>query len=117
MAQHGHPRSAQDALAHPFIGADRHGAYLAYLRQHGLPLSEAHFVVRCEHSLVGWQLVRQGLGIGAMMDEVAQATPGVVRVLDDVPPVEFPVWLVTHRELHTARRIRVVFDALAQALA
>ena len=37
--------------------------------------------------------------------------------LDDVPPVRFPIWLVTHRELRTSRRIRVVFEALAQGLA
>jgi len=37
-------------------------------------------------------------------------------VLDDVPPVYFPIWLVTHRELRTARRIRLVFDMLSDAL-
>ena len=51
-----------------------------------------------------------------MMEEIARDTPGVVRVLDDVPPVRFPIWLVTHRELRTARRIRLVFDLLAEAL-
>jgi len=25
----------------------------------------------------------------------------------------FPIWLATHRELHTSRRIRLVFDVLA----
>ena len=63
-----------------------------------------------------WALVQQGLGIGAMMEEIARDTPGVVRVLDDVPPILFPVWLVTHRELRTSRRIRVVFEALAEGL-
>jgi DNA-binding transcriptional LysR family regulator len=52
-----------------------------------------------------------------MMDEIARDTPGIVRVLDKVPQVRFPVWLVTHRELRTSRRIRVVFDALAKGLA
>lgn len=33
-----------------------------------------------------------------------------------VAPVTFPVWLTTHRELHTSQRIRVVFDALAEGL-
>ena len=56
------------------------------------------------------------MGIGAMMDDIARQTPGVVRVLDDVPPVVFPVWLVSHRELRTSRRIRVVFEALAAGL-
>jgi DNA-binding transcriptional LysR family regulator len=57
------------------------------------------------------------MGIGAMMDEIARDTPGIVRVLDDVQPVRFPIWLVTHRELRTSRPIRVVFEALSQGLA
>ena len=114
---HGHPRNAEDAAHLAFVGADRSGQYLAYLRQHGLPLSEANFSCYAEHSVASWSLVRQGMGIGAMMDEIARDTPGVVRVLDEVPPVRFPIWLVSHRELRTSRRIRVVFEALAQGLA
>lgn len=114
---HGHPRRADEAARLPFVGADRSGQLLAYLRRHGLPLSEANFSCYCDHSMAHWALVRHGMGIGAMMDEIARDTPGVVRVLDDVPPVRFPIWLVTHRELRTSRRIRVVFEALAQGLA
>lgn len=57
------------------------------------------------------------MGIGAMMDKIARHTPGLVRVFDEVPPMRLPIWLVTHRELRTSRRIRVVFEALAQGLA
>ena len=114
---HGHPRSAEDAAELPFVGTDRNGQYLQYLRQHGLPVSEQNFSCYCEHTVAHWALVRQGMGIGAMMDEIARDTPGIVRVLDDVPAVRFPVWLVSHRELRTSRRIRVVFEALAEGLA
>ncbi len=113
---HGHPRQAVQAASCRFIGNDRSGQYLGYLRAHGLPLTEDNFSCYAQNSVTGWALVQQGLGIGAMMDEVAQATQGVVRVLDDVSAVRFPIWLVTHRELHTARRIRLVFDLLAEAL-
>jgi DNA-binding transcriptional LysR family regulator len=101
----------------PFVGSDRAGQYLAYLRQHGLPLSETNFSCYSDHSTAHWALVRHGMGIGAMMEEIARETPGIVRVLDEVPPVRFPIWLVTHRELRTSRRIHVVFEALAQGLA
>ena len=114
---HGHPRHAEDAAHLPFVGSDRSGQFLTYLRQHGLPLSEANFSCYSDHSMAHWALVRHGMGIGAMMDEIARDTPGIIRVLDDVPPVRFPIWLVTHRELRTSRRIRVVFEALAQGLA
>ena len=114
---HGHPRNADDAAQLAFVGSDRAGQFLGYLRQHGLPLSESNFSCYAEHSVAHWALVRAGMGIGAMMDEIARETPGVVRVLDEVAPVRFPIWLVSHRELRTARRIRVVFDALAKGLA
>ena len=85
--------------------------------RHGLPLSEANFSCYSDHSMAYWALVRRGMGIGVTMVEIARDTPGIIRVLDDVPPVRFPIWLVTHRELRTSRRIRVVFEALAQGLA
>ena len=114
---HGHPRRAQDAAHLPFVGSYRSGQYLSYLRQHGLPVKEANFSCYADQSKAHWALVRHGLGIGAMIDEIARDTPGIVRVLDDVPPVRFPIWLVTHRELRTSRRIRIVFEALAEGLA
>jgi DNA-binding transcriptional LysR family regulator len=113
---YGHPRNAQDATQVPFVGSDRSGRYLAYLRQHGLHLSEDNFSCYSDHTVAHWALVCQGMGIGAMMTEIARKTPGMVRVLDDLPPVRFPIWLVSHRELRTSRRIRVVFEALAGGL-
>ncbi len=114
---HGHPRTAAEAATLPFVGFGRTDQYLGLLQQHGLPLTEASFSSYAEHSVTHWALVQQGLGIGVMMDDIARQTPGVVRVLDEVPAVVFPIWLVTHRELRTAKRIRVVFDALARGLA
>jgi len=114
VAKNGHPRSARDALKHRFIGVDRSGGYLTLLQNCGLQLTESHFSVLAENTAVSWQMVRQGLGIGVTMDEIAALTPSVVQVLDDIAPIMFPIWMVTHRELHTARRIRVVFDLLAQ---
>jgi DNA-binding transcriptional LysR family regulator len=114
---YGHPRTAKDAAKLPFVGSDRSGKFLSYLQQHGLPLTEANFSCYVDHSAAHFALVREGMGIGAMMDEIARDTPGIVRVLDEVPQVRFPIWLVTHRELRTSRRIRVVFEALAKGLA
>lgn len=116
VRHNGHPRTAEDAARHAFVGGDRSGRYLAYMRQVGLPLEASNFSCHAENMVSNWALVRAGLGIGPMMDDIAERDPAVVRVLDDVPCIRFPIWLVTHRELHTARRIRVVFDMLAEAL-
>jgi DNA-binding transcriptional LysR family regulator len=117
VRRHGHPRTAAEAATVPFVGTDRSGRFREYLQKHGLPVTEASFSSYADHSVANWALVQQGLGIGAMMDEIAQETPGIVRVLDEVPPVRFPIWLVSHRELRTTRAIRVVFEALAKGLA
>ncbi len=113
---HGHPRTGKDAANYSFVGSDRSGQYLGYLQRHGLPLNEANFSCYADHSVSHVSLVREGMGIGALMEEIARDTPGIVRVLDDVPPIYFPIWLVTHREFRTSRRIQVVFEALAKGL-
>ena len=66
--------------------------------------------------VVAWELVKQGMGICVNAKEVAAITPGVECVLPDLKPVPVPIWLATHRELNTSRRIRLVFDFLADAL-
>lgn len=52
-----------------------------------------------------------------MADDVVEHSSGVQRLLTDQPPIRFPVWLTTHRELHSSRRIRLVYDLLAEFFA
>lgn len=113
---HGHPRTPADALACDFIGGGPTSRFVEFLRHHGLPLTSANLKLHAENSVTAWALVRAGLGIGVMMDDVARTMPDLVAVLDEVPAIRFPFWLVTHRELRTARRIRVVFDLLGALL-
>ncbi|WP_445938951.1 LysR family transcriptional regulator [Pseudomonas sp.] len=117
VREHGLPRTAEEALQHDFIGLDRTGHYLHHLRGLGLLLSSANFRSYADNSVTYWEMIRQGLGIGAIMEEIARENPGVVRVLEDVAGFPLPIWLVTHRELRTAPRIRIVFDLLAEVLA
>lgn len=117
MKVHGHPRTASDAANVAYIGADRNGQYLGMLQQQGLPVTEANVSCYAYHSVVQWSLAREGFGVAAMVDDVALATPGMMRVFDDITPFRFPIWLVSHRELRTSRSIRVVFEALADGLA
>ena len=61
--------------------------------------------------------VRRGFGIAPLPKDVAMIAPELACVLPELDPIPMPIWLVTHRELHTSRRIRLVFDLLAEALA
>lgn len=116
VREHGLPRNLAEAGEYAFIGMDRTGNYVRHLKNHGLSLNSQHFRCYANNSVTYWEMVRQGLGIGAMMEEVARESAGVVRVLEDVAVIPLPIWLVTHRELRTARRIRIVFDLLADIL-
>jgi len=37
-------------------------------------------------------------------------------VLSQLDPISVPYWLTTHRELHSSRRIRLVYDRIAELL-
>lgn len=101
-----------------FIGFDLEStAMIELLRARGFTLGPRNFALACDNQLVQWALVKRGLGIGVNADVIGDAEPGVERILADMAPVVFPVWVVSHRELHTSRRVRFVFDLLADALA
>lgn len=113
----GRPTSPADFGDADFIGFDRTEAFIEHLRAFGFELSQRNFPVVCENLLVSWSFVKEGLGIGVMSDVVGDAEPSVELACPDLAPMVFPVWLVSHRELHTSRRVRVVFDLLAERIA
>ncbi|MEM7159619.1 MAG: LysR family transcriptional regulator [Myxococcota bacterium] len=99
------------------IGFEDMSGMLPGLRAAGYPFGDDCAPVRTDDHLVQWALAKRGLGLCVMMQAVGDAERRVRRALPQGPPVvSLPVWLVSHRELKTSRRIRVVFDALAQAL-
>lgn len=112
----GRPKSPEDLTGAEFIGFDRSDRLIAYLNERGLNLTKNDFKLISESGAVTWEMVKQGLGIGVMAELIADRTPGVEPVLPDIEPSTIPVWLVTHRELHTSRRIRLVFEILAESL-
>lgn len=99
-----------------FISFDNTGALIDGLNALGLKLDQSNFPVVTESYLTHWEMVKQGLGIGIMLEQVGDAEPQVQRVLPDLTPIGFPIWLTCHSELKTSRRVRAVFDLLAQEL-
>ena len=115
LRRHGRPET-QDLTDSVFVGADDNAQFVEMLRKLGVRVSLDNFKWTTDSHLVGWEFVRQGLGIGGMIREVGEATVGVERILPSLPGIPVPYWLCTHRELYTNRRIRVVFNLLAEAL-
>jgi DNA-binding transcriptional LysR family regulator len=117
LDEYGRPRSASDLSNATFVGFAPVGRLLPVLNGLGLSLTRRNFKLVTDNGVVMCELVKQGLGIGVMPKEFAALLPGVECVLPQLDPIPVPIWLTTHRELHTSRRIRLVFDLLADALA
>ncbi|MFT7145405.1 MAG: DNA-binding transcriptional LysR family regulator [Yoonia sp.] len=116
IAKIGNPTKPYDLRHAEFVNMDNGGMMLKGLNTLGLGLTEANFPLLTESYLVMWELVRQGAAIGILDAYIGDADPVVRRVLPDLEPLVFPIWLVAHRELSTSRRIRRVYDFLAEEL-
>ncbi|MCR9077477.1 MAG: LysR family transcriptional regulator [Hyphomonadaceae bacterium] len=99
-----------------FIGFDRNDELIAEMARHGLSLTHRNFTLNSRAGTVMRELVAQGLGIGFLTRDIEQLDPRIRPILPDKITLPVPVWLVTHRELHTSKRIRVVYDILAEEL-
>ena len=112
----GNPATPEAFTDAEFIGFNRNERYIAGLSEMGFHVEQKHFPIITENHLVHWHLVKQGVGIGVMPEGVGDGEPQVERILPDADPFMVELWLVAHRELRTSRRIRRVFDFLAEEL-
>lgn len=110
------PLSAADLSRAELFAFDRSDTMIEGLRARGVEVTREQFPIVTANHLVQWELCKQGCGVGIMMAEIGDPEPRVQRVLPEGPTIEVPIWLVSHRELRTSRRIRIVFDALAEGL-
>ncbi|APG47875.1 LysR family transcriptional regulator [Phaeobacter porticola] len=117
LERQGRPSSVRDLSRHDFVGFADVGRSIEFVAPLGIHLTADNFQIKSSSGLVSWELVKQGFGVSPMMEDVARVTPGIERILPKLAPITFPIWLTTHRELHTSRRIRIVFDLLAEFFA
>jgi DNA-binding transcriptional LysR family regulator len=113
----GHPKLPYELRHADFINIDRSGMFLKGMNGLGMNLTDRNFPIMTENYLVMWGMVKGGLGIGVQDSLIGDAEPLVRRVLPDLEPLIFSMWLVTHREVNTSQRVRVVYDLLAAELA
>lgn len=107
--------SPNDLRRADFLGFNDSDEYLKLLNEYGYPVTDGNFPMIVEHSLAQWEMVKQGLGIGAMQQDVGDLEPKVTRVLPHHSLPNSEVWLVAHRELKTNKRIGAVFNFLVDA--
>jgi DNA-binding transcriptional LysR family regulator len=116
LARRGTPQKLDELTEHDIIGFDRSDLIIRVARDNGLDVDRNDFVLRSDSQTLFWELLKAGLGIGFAQRQLVRRTPGLVEILPDlkIPPLE--VWLTTHSQLFTSRRIRAIYDRLADLL-
>lgn len=117
VARNGRPDSVEDIASYDLIGYGDTETFAEFMQGIGVHAVDDGFRLVSENSVAVWEMVKRGLGIGLMIREIADRTEDVVELFPDAPPVRVPVWLVAHRELRTSRRVRLVYEILAEELA
>lgn len=116
LQKHGRPQTVEELSNLDFISYGNPKEMIEFMTPLGLSLTLDNFRVGSSNGLVAWQYCCEGLGVSVMGESIASKTPNMEQIMPELPAVQFPMWLVTHRELNTSRRIRLVFDLLADYL-
>jgi len=115
LEERGYPTTLEALRHHDFIGFDTPESTAEGLAARGLKIHPDSIKLFSNDGHVLIALCHAGAGVMIMAEE-AIAQEGFVPLLTDQFTLSIPTWLVAHRELNTSRRIRLVFDALADAL-
>ncbi|MEM8616542.1 MAG: LysR family transcriptional regulator [Pseudomonadota bacterium] len=109
-------KTIADVEALDFIGFENNQMLIDEFGKYGLHLKMKNFVASSPTGTVLRELVKAGLGVGFLTRDVERAEPSLRPILQDQFSFPIPIWLVTHRELHSSRRIRLVYDILSKDL-
>lgn len=112
----GSPATLKDLKNAQFLAIGDKGVFLKQMNERGFAITEDNLTIESQSHIVHWELVKQGLGIGIVPDNIGDREPLVERTLTSIEPISFPIWLTSHRELKASKRIRFVFDFLAEEL-
>lgn len=116
VARNGLPKEPADLATAGLMGFED-PRFSDFLREIGIPIATEDLRIVSESSVVIWEMVKRGMGVAVSMHAVAERTPGVVNLLPDMAPIPVPIWLVTHQELQSSPRIRLVEAIVAEELA
>ncbi len=108
--------SPEDLAEAEFIGYEHRERLVPQLNALGIPVTAKNFGITTTSGSALYELARAGAGIALVARADADNQIGLLPVLPDMPRLQIPVWLVTHREIETSHRIRITFDHLAKEL-
>ena len=110
------PSKLSDLSGLELVGSPNTDRMVSALAQMGVEVLPDNFVSKSASGSVLWALVKQGVGAAMIPEALGDREKGIERVLPDFSSMPFPIWLVTHRELRTSKKIRLVYDFLASEI-
>lgn len=116
LEKHGRPANPEHCAGLDFVGFESPATLVPLFSSLGIPVSENQFKISTASGTALLELVRLGLGMSILTVDVEDFFPELERVFPDHNPIPVPIWLVTHRELRTSQRIRVVYDVLEEEI-
>ena len=116
LSEHGPVRTLVDLRKAAWVGFGEPEQIIRRLSDYGLDLPASAFRYWTSDGNAILEMVRAGLGLTIIPGNIAATDDALVAVLPELFGISVPVWLVTHRELLTSPRIRLVFDVLAEQL-
>jgi len=121
LKKHGTPQRAEDMDQHKLV---LFGDYrppvpdINWLAEAGRSPGNSRRAVLEVNSLYAMmQAIQSGLGIGALPDYMANETPGLTRILNDLTSPKVDVYFVYPEELRNSKRVSVFRDFLLARLA
>ncbi len=113
LEQNGRPHSAADLPDHRVIGGEGALAQLTPMKWTERHCGE-QVVTRCNTLNAMAALVAAGLGLAVLPDD--QNRPGLERLFELQPPYHSDLWILTHPELKSTERIRLLVQQLYTSL-
>jgi DNA-binding transcriptional LysR family regulator len=117
LKKYGVPRSLDELTQHAMIGFDAVQPPARILKSLPLKVTRDSFAFRCDSDLGQLAALRAGFGLGACQIGIARRSPELVPVLVDQLAFDMELWVVMHENLKKIKRMRLMFDHLAERLA
>ena len=116
VERHGLPADFAALAGHIVIGFDKDASIARGMTLDGHAVTRDLFRYRVDNDLAQWQALLAGAGIGGCQDRLAAREPELVAVLPDRLRLQYGVWLVMHEDQRDNRRIKLLYDFLAEEM-
>ncbi|NIJ42532.1 DNA-binding transcriptional LysR family regulator [Parvibaculum indicum] len=114
IEKHGLPSTMEELSEHPVIGYDRN-ASIRRLDQVSVELTRDFFTYRCDSDVAQYGMLKAGFGIGVCQYPLGKRD-GLVSFMPEAFDFPLDIWIVMHEDLRGNRRMRLMFDHLAETL-